>query len=189
MKIAKLLKILDEEMVNLKLLAVQHKWETFYLKIFDFSRKLYRVRQLIRRFIAIFGVSPIVGVDLIESTISLGFRSLSVKAGVIESLGPITLKLNRVLLDMLLREIPKPHEIDRVVSDRIRKAKIWEEEELLRPGEAARILGVSYKTLWRWYREGIISAKQLPSGHLRYYRSEIEKISKAKANVVHKNNL
>jgi hypothetical protein len=46
-KIVKLLKILDEEMVNLKLLAVQHKWETFYLKIFDFSRKLYRVRQLI----------------------------------------------------------------------------------------------------------------------------------------------
>jgi hypothetical protein len=44
MKIANLLKILDEEMANLKLLAVQHKWESFDLKIFDFSRKLHRVR-------------------------------------------------------------------------------------------------------------------------------------------------
>lgn len=47
---------------------------------------------------------------------------------------------------------------------------------LLRPGEAARLLAVSPKTLWRWWKEGKISAKQLPSRRLRYPKDEIDRI-------------
>jgi excisionase family DNA binding protein len=47
---------------------------------------------------------------------------------------------------------------------------------LLRPKEAAKALGVSRKTLWRWWKEGRISAKQLPSRRLRYPKDEIDRI-------------
>ena len=47
---------------------------------------------------------------------------------------------------------------------------------LLTPKEASRMLGVSYKTLWRWWREGKINAIRLPSGRLRYPKNEIERI-------------
>lgn len=49
------------------------------------------------------------------------------------------------------------------------------EETLLRPRDAAKMLGVSYKTLWRWWKEKKIRAKRLPSGRLRYYQTDIEK--------------
>jgi len=50
------------------------------------------------------------------------------------------------------------------------------EEELLRPKDAARMLGVSVKTLWVWQRKGIIRAVRLPTGKLRYPRSEVLRI-------------
>ncbi|MEM3503940.1 MAG: helix-turn-helix domain-containing protein [Candidatus Bathyarchaeia archaeon] len=49
-------------------------------------------------------------------------------------------------------------------------------EELITPKEARTILKVSNKTLWLWYKKGLIRAVRLPSGKLRYYRSGIEKI-------------
>ena len=49
-------------------------------------------------------------------------------------------------------------------------------EELLRPKEVAKIFNVSVKTLWEWQRKGMIKAVRLPTGKLRYPRSEVERI-------------
>ncbi|PUA31754.1 MAG: hypothetical protein B9J98_05390 [Candidatus Terraquivivens tikiterensis] len=51
-------------------------------------------------------------------------------------------------------------------------------EELITPKEARALLRVSNKTLWSWYKKGLIRAVRLPSGKLRYYRSDIERILK-----------
>jgi len=52
-------------------------------------------------------------------------------------------------------------------------------EELLRPKEVAKIFNISVKTLWEWQKKGIIKAIRLPSGKLRYPRSEVERIWKS----------
>jgi putative resolvase len=49
-------------------------------------------------------------------------------------------------------------------------------EELLRPRDVAKIFGISVKTLWKWQRKGIIKAVKLPTGKLRYPRSEVERL-------------
>jgi len=49
-------------------------------------------------------------------------------------------------------------------------------EELITPKEACRMLGVSASTLRRWAYQGKIRYVRLPSGRLRYYRSDIERI-------------
>jgi putative resolvase len=51
-------------------------------------------------------------------------------------------------------------------------------EELLRPRDVARIFGISVKTLWKWQRRGIIKAVRLPTGKLRYPKSEVERLWK-----------
>lgn len=51
---------------------------------------------------------------------------------------------------------------------------------LLRPKEAAKALGVSPKTLWRYWKKGKIEAIRLPSGRLRYPKDEIERIRQNK---------
>lgn len=38
------------------------------------------------------------------------------------------------------------------------------------------MLKVSNKTLWSWYKKGLIRGVKLPSGRLRYYKADIEKI-------------
>jgi len=50
------------------------------------------------------------------------------------------------------------------------------EEELLRPSEVAKKFGISVKTLWKWQRKGIIRAVKLPTGKLRYPKSEVERL-------------
>lgn len=45
--------------------------------------------------------------------------------------------------------------------------------ELLKPAEAANILGVGVKTLSLWATIGRIECLTLPSGHRRYYADEI----------------
>jgi putative resolvase len=52
-------------------------------------------------------------------------------------------------------------------------------EELLRPREVAKIFNISMKTLWKWQKKGIIKAVRLPTGKLRYPRSEVERIWKS----------
>lgn len=45
--------------------------------------------------------------------------------------------------------------------------------DLLKPAEAASILGVGVKTLAIWASIGRIECLTLPSGHRRYYADEI----------------
>ncbi|PUA32663.1 MAG: hypothetical protein B9J98_03540 [Candidatus Terraquivivens tikiterensis] len=49
-------------------------------------------------------------------------------------------------------------------------------EELLKPKDVARIFNISTKTLWEWQRKGIIKAVKLPTGKLRYPKSEVERL-------------
>ncbi|MEM3569623.1 MAG: helix-turn-helix domain-containing protein [Candidatus Jordarchaeales archaeon] len=49
-------------------------------------------------------------------------------------------------------------------------------EELLRPKDVAKIFNISVKTLWEWQRKGIIKAVRLPTGKLRYPKSEVERL-------------
>jgi len=42
--------------------------------------------------------------------------------------------------------------------------------------EAARILGVSAFTVWRWCKEGIIRAGRTPGGQYRIPREELERL-------------
>lgn len=48
--------------------------------------------------------------------------------------------------------------------------------ELLTPAEAAQRLGVTTKTLRRWWLAGQIDAIKLPSGRLRYTEQAIDAI-------------
>ncbi|MEM1587339.1 MAG: helix-turn-helix domain-containing protein [Candidatus Bathyarchaeia archaeon] len=49
-------------------------------------------------------------------------------------------------------------------------------EELLRPKDVAKIFNISVKTLWEWQKRGIIRAVRLPTGKLRYPKSEVERL-------------
>lgn len=51
-----------------------------------------------------------------------------------------------------------------------------ENDSLLHPGEAARMLGVDPKTLQRWAKAKKIPSVRTLGGHRRYWTSDIEKI-------------
>jgi excisionase family DNA binding protein len=48
--------------------------------------------------------------------------------------------------------------------------------DLLRPGEAAELLGSTTETLRRWVEAKRIKALVLPSGHLRIPQAEVDRI-------------
>jgi excisionase family DNA binding protein len=50
------------------------------------------------------------------------------------------------------------------------------EKKLLAGSEVRAMLGVSKRTLYNWCRKGKLKYIRLPSGHKRYFRSEIEAI-------------
>jgi len=50
------------------------------------------------------------------------------------------------------------------------------EKELIEPKIVKKMLGVASSTLRRWAKEGKIRYVRLPSGRLRYYKSDIERI-------------
>lgn len=52
--------------------------------------------------------------------------------------------------------------------------KSQEEPALLRPGQAARRLGVCSETLRRWSVEGAIAFETLHNGHRRYRLEDLE---------------
>lgn len=47
-------------------------------------------------------------------------------------------------------------------------------EELLMPGEAAAIAGVTPRTIYRYGSDGRLTFVTLPSGHRRYHRESVE---------------
>lgn len=47
-------------------------------------------------------------------------------------------------------------------------------EDLLWSAAAARLIGVSRQTLYRYEDQGFITSFRTPSGHRRYVRSEVE---------------
>lgn len=49
-----------------------------------------------------------------------------------------------------------------------------EARPLLRSTEAARVIGVSVRTLYKYEEQGFITASRTPSGHRRWLRSEVE---------------
>ncbi|MDK2875607.1 MAG: MerR family regulatory protein [Archaeoglobaceae archaeon] len=51
-------------------------------------------------------------------------------------------------------------------------------DELLKPKDVAKIFNISTKTLWEWQKKGIIKAVRLPTGKLRYPKSEVERVWK-----------
>lgn len=51
-----------------------------------------------------------------------------------------------------------------------------EKDELLPPGEVARLLGVDPRTVTRWAVTGKIPSLKTPGGHRRYRRSAIQAI-------------
>ncbi|MBS7288815.1 MAG: helix-turn-helix domain-containing protein [Candidatus Freyarchaeota archaeon] len=52
-------------------------------------------------------------------------------------------------------------------------------EELLKPRDVAKIFNITVKTLWEWQRKGIIKAVKLPTGKLRYPKSEVKRVWKS----------
>lgn len=44
------------------------------------------------------------------------------------------------------------------------------------PGQAARRVSVTTKTLQRWYETGLLTGIVLPTGHRRYLRADIDRI-------------
>jgi excisionase family DNA binding protein len=44
----------------------------------------------------------------------------------------------------------------------------------LTPREAAKALGVSIRTLYRWEDDGLISPRRTPGGHRRYTLADID---------------
>jgi excisionase family DNA binding protein len=46
-------------------------------------------------------------------------------------------------------------------------------DKVLKPGEVAHRLGVDPKTVTRWAKAGKVKSFRLPSGHRRFYESEI----------------
>lgn len=50
-------------------------------------------------------------------------------------------------------------------------------EDLLTPGQAARILGRGTETVARWADRGRLTARWTPGGHRRYLRDEVEQLA------------
>ena len=53
-------------------------------------------------------------------------------------------------------------------------------KELLRPDEAARLLNVSWWTIYRWVKEGRLEATKVGRGSLRVFNSSIEQLVQEK---------
>lgn len=47
-------------------------------------------------------------------------------------------------------------------------------DQLLTPGEVAKVFFVSTKTVTRWAADGLLRSVRTPGGHRRFYRSEVQ---------------
>ncbi len=50
-------------------------------------------------------------------------------------------------------------------------------QEYYRLSEVAKMLDVSYVTMWRWCNDGRVASVKLPSGQRRILASEVERIT------------
>lgn len=52
------------------------------------------------------------------------------------------------------------------------------DDEWIRPGEAARLLGVSLTTVARYVDQGLLEARRLPSGQRRVKRASVDALAR-----------
>lgn len=77
----------------------------------------------------------------------------------------------------IIQGLAREEDVMHFVVQRTAQGKILEADSLLSPREASKLLHVNYRTLWRWaVKENRIRFVRLPSGHLRYYKEDLEKI-------------
>ena len=162
---------LNEDYTSLRVLAVRDS-SNFDEEVIRFSGTLGNAKRKIRDFIAKYEVSPIWELNFEESTLKLGFKGLH--SHEVKTVKPIA--MHPTLLKELIKGIPRASSITKIVDHRICAQSKEQESNLLSPKEASKMLGVSYKTLWRWAKEGKIHAVRLPTRHHRYPKEEIERI-------------
>lgn len=160
-KIVDLIIKLNDDYTSLKKLAAKDS-SNFDEEVIRFCRTLVDTKRRIRDFIAKF--SPIFESNLEESNLKLGFKGSY--SHEIKTIKPI--KMHPTLLRSLIESIPRATDITKMVKD--------QESKLLSPKKASKMLGVSYKTLLKWAKEGKIRAVTLPTRHHRYPKEEIERI-------------
>ena len=54
-------------------------------------------------------------------------------------------------------------------------------DEMMRPGEAAAVFGVTTKTVNRWGRTGKLRVVRTPGGHMRFRAAEIHALAAKEA--------
>jgi predicted site-specific integrase-resolvase len=54
-------------------------------------------------------------------------------------------------------------------------------DQILQPGEVARMFGVDPKTVTRWARANHLTNIRTPAGHRRYSRQQVEAIMRGEA--------
>jgi excisionase family DNA binding protein len=142
-------------------------YEKFEGALMDFLEGMFKVRDEISYYCTRYGKSAKIELDLNGSNIALGYDGEFYRASLRRiKIAPALSKF----IDDLLQKVK--------TNNRRVHAQDDMERAWLKPKEAAKMLGVSYRTLWRWWKEGKINALQLPSGHLRYYKNEIEQLAK-----------
>lgn len=137
-------------------------------EVIRFSRILCLAKRRIRELAVKYQVTPILNFE--ENTLKLDYRG---SRYTYES-EPIA--MHPTLLEELRKGMLRTSSITDVVDRRARAQLEEQKSSLLLPREASKMLGVSYKTLWRWWKEGKIQAVRLPTRRLRYPREEIERI-------------
>lgn len=155
------------------LFSVPFDEAAFERKLAQFISLLDRVKRWISFIIGVHGICPI--------EISADGKRALIKVNLRTGHYTYTTYTPLEVHPFIASEIMKVIHMTRKLSLRTKKIigrYIHAREDLLSPKEAARLLNVSYKTLWRWWKEGKIRAVRLPSGRLKYYRAEIEKIVK-----------
>jgi len=168
--IVRLLLNLDEKYKKLRKLAIDDS-PTFWKEVGSFARELHEARQRIREFTARYSQHIDLKLDYKNGAFEISYIGQDRRVVTNKPL-----KIN----PYLLRELDIPFfdapNVNEVLHEAI-LSQASEEIEFLRPKEAAKLLKVSYKTLWRWWKEGKIKAIQIgPSNRLRYCKKDIEKL-------------